>query len=337
MHKFQLSSCSTCSQRGFTLIEALIALVILAGGLLAMFRFHGTSIEVTGETKNRAGATALAQAKLEELRAFQTAAGYSARMVNGSEVNLAGTDYAGVAYAATFTREWVVTPTANPDVNQVAVTVTWPRRDNVDGSVMLSAMVVKADPQGGAGEIASVIDNGGSSDPGGWDTGGGTSPDIQVTEEDVNGAPILDANGDPILDANGDPVVAATYDLLFGGSFTTLNATLDSVALSKDTGSTDTGRSCSVDAVALTYSCTITGIPINDSWLGAITFNSSATGQGTSYEGVCELIGSNATIGIDQAGLDFVKSSTSLAASSTPDISSIRVVKKAGVGGGGGC
>lgn len=335
MHKFQLSGCSTCSQRGFTLIEALIALVILAGGLLAMFRFHGTSIEVTGETKNRAAATALAQAKLEELRAFTTAGGYSARMVNGSEVNLASTDYAGVAYAATFTRAWVVTPTANPDVNQVAVTVTWPRRDNVAGSVMLSAIVAKADPQGGAEEIASAIENGGSSAPGDWPPGGsGGSPDVVVTEEDASGNAILDANGDPILDANGDPVVAVTYDLLFGGSFTTTNATLDSVDLSKDAGSTDTGRSCSVDVGALTYSCTITGIPINDSWLGTITFISSASGNS---EGVCELIGSNVTTGEDEATLNFDKSSTSLASSSTPNISSIRVVKKASVGNGGDC
>lgn len=317
-------------QQGFTLLEALIAFVVLAGGLLATFRFHSTTMEGVAEAKISSQATALADQKIEEFRSFQDGDSLALTLAaNGADVANA---FDADGYAASFTRSWTVAGT-NP--KEVTVTVGWTDRRNQAQSIQLSSMIWQTEPLTSGSQLASAVLYDGN--PGGGWTGGGGGDDVEVTEEDASGAPILDANGDPILDANGDPVVAATYDLLFWGSFTTLNATLDSVALSKDTGSTDTGRSCSVDAVALTYSCTITGIPINDSWLGAITFNSSATGQGTSYEGVCELIGSNATTGIDQASLDFVKSSTSLAASSTPDISSIRVVKKAGVGGGGGC
>ena len=64
-------------ERGFTLLEALIAFVVLAGGLLAAFRFHSTTMSVTAEAKVRAQATALAELKLEELRNFQTIASSS--------------------------------------------------------------------------------------------------------------------------------------------------------------------------------------------------------------------------------------------------------------------
>ena len=251
MQKLQLRSFSLGQQSGFTLIEAVIALVILAGGLLAMFRFHGTAIESTGETKNRAAATALAQAKLEQLRAFTTAAGYPARMVNGSEAGLANTDYDGVAYAATFSREWAVTATANPDVNQVDVTVTWPRRDNVDGSVMLSAMVVKPDPQGGAREIASAIDtvntppnwdpDGGSDDPGGDDPGGDQSGGDNVYSIIISGTIVIGGNG--------------------------------SLGYTGVSGSGNYDAACT--AGTLSYSCTISGINISDSWTGSIEFSSS--------------------------------------------------------------
>ena len=271
MQKLQLRSFSLGQQSGFTLIEAVIALVILAGGLLAMFRFHGTAIESTGETKNRAAATALAQAKLEQLRAFTTAAGYPARMVNGSEAGLANTDYDGVAYAATFSREWAVTATANPDVNQVDVTVTWPRRDNVDGSVMLSAMVVKADPQGGAREIASAIDtvntppnwdpDGGSDDPGGDDPGGDDPGGDDPGGDDPGGD---DPGGDQ---SGGDNVysIIISGTIVIGG-----NGSLGYTGVS---GSGNYDAACT--AGTLSYSCTISGINISDSWTGSIEFSSS--------------------------------------------------------------
>ena len=271
MHKLQLSGFSLGHQRGFTLLEALIALVILAGGLLAMFRFHGTSIEVTGETKNRAAATALAQAKLEELRSFTTAAGYAARMVDGSEVNLANTDYAGVAYAATFSRAWVVTPTANPDVNQADVTVTWPRRDNVDGSVMLSALVVKADPQGGAGEIANAIDNGGSTEPGTWDTGGGGGDDEGGDDQGGDDQGGDDQGGDDQGgdDEGGDEGGGYSYSVTISGAVETEG----NVSFHGISGSGNYNVACT--RTDLFYSCTISGIASHDSWAGSIEFHSS--------------------------------------------------------------
>ena len=267
MHKLQLRGFSLGHQRGFTLLEALIALVILAGGLLAMFRFHGTSIEVTGETKNRAAATALAQAKLEELRAFTTAAGYAARMVDGSEVSLASTDYAGVAYAATFSRGWVVTPTANPDVNQVDVTVTWPRRDNVDGSVMLSAMVVKADPQGGAGEIAGAIDNGGSPDPGTWNTGGGDGEGGDGEGGDGEGGD--EQGGDE--QGGDDGADDYPYSIIISGAVSIGGS--GNMSFSDVSGNGNYAAAC--EGSGSSYSCTISSIGSNDSWSGVIVFESS--------------------------------------------------------------
>ncbi len=270
MKQFQWQRFSIGRQQGFTLLEALIALVILAGGLLAMFRFHGTSVAVTGETKNRAAATALAQAKLEELRAFQTAPGYSTRVVNGAEAGLANTDYDGVAYAATFSRSWVVTPTANPDINQVDVTVTWPRRDNVDGSVMLSAMVVKADPQGGAGEIAYAIET--ANTPPSWNTGGGGSDGDDGSGGDSGGDDGSggDSGGD---DGSGDPQGENyPYDITISG--TIVVGGNGNLSFTGASGSGNYGAACTV--ATWSYSCTISGIDSSDAWTGSIVFSSSS-------------------------------------------------------------
>ena len=72
-------------QRGFTLLEALIAFVVLAGGLLAAFRFHTTTMAVTAESKIRSEAVALAEQKLEELRSYF---GVNEANVNDFDVDL---------------------------------------------------------------------------------------------------------------------------------------------------------------------------------------------------------------------------------------------------------
>ncbi len=55
---------------GFTLIEVLIAFVVMAAGLLALLSFHSTTQTNAAEAKTQAEATALAEAKLQELESF---------------------------------------------------------------------------------------------------------------------------------------------------------------------------------------------------------------------------------------------------------------------------
>ncbi len=56
---------------GFSLIEVLITLVVLAVGLVALAKFQGTAIESGSLAKERAVAAHLAQQKLDDLRNYE--------------------------------------------------------------------------------------------------------------------------------------------------------------------------------------------------------------------------------------------------------------------------
>ncbi|MBL4712398.1 MAG: prepilin-type N-terminal cleavage/methylation domain-containing protein [Gammaproteobacteria bacterium] len=326
----RMTRCSSRCQRGFTLLEALIAFVVLAGGLLAVFRFHSTTMETTAESKIRSEAVALAEQKLEELRSYfgvDDAGGndFDTDMPSLSNTNFIAevntgenlpAEFAADGYAAAFTRNWSVRGT-NP--RQVDVRVIWTDRVGAAQRVQLSTLIWETIPADSAAQFVGVLTEPDTTSV--W-SNGGSDPDVEVIPLDASGDPALDEDGNPVLDDNGDPVVIVFFDLRFSGSYATIDATLDSVGLSRTSGS-DTSRICTVDAGALTYNCYITHIDNGDTWTGVITFLVSAPGNA---EGVCELTGSSP---VDTASLVFDQNSTSLATASTPDISSIRVVKKA--------
>lgn len=55
---------------GFAVLEALIAFVVLAAGLLALLSFFGTSQQAFADAKMRAAATSLAEARLQEIQGY---------------------------------------------------------------------------------------------------------------------------------------------------------------------------------------------------------------------------------------------------------------------------
>lgn len=102
------------NQRGFSLLEAVIALSILAIGLLAL---AGLQVVVTrGNTgsRNQTSAVMLAESKIEELKA----AGFSALS--------SGSDAPTVANQS-FSRTWTITTpyAGSSNMKQVTVAVTW--------------------------------------------------------------------------------------------------------------------------------------------------------------------------------------------------------------------
>jgi len=56
--------------KGFSLIEVMIALVIMAVGLLALSKFHSELFRSTSDAQSRTTALVIAEAKLEDLRSF---------------------------------------------------------------------------------------------------------------------------------------------------------------------------------------------------------------------------------------------------------------------------
>ncbi len=104
-------------KKGFTLIEVLIALVILSFALLGL---AGLMVQTT-KNNSFSGliteAATFAQDKLEELRATPW-----------NNLALAGKDYPESSSKVGYTRTWTVQPNApSPDdkVRTISVTVTW--------------------------------------------------------------------------------------------------------------------------------------------------------------------------------------------------------------------
>ena len=230
---------NTCSynQRGFTLLEALIAFVVLAGGLLAAFRFHSTTMESTGESKIRAEATALAEQKLEEIRSFVTIAEYDTAMVTVASNDMG--DYGtGVDYAASFTRTWAVNG-ANP--KEVSVTVEWEDRREIIQSVQLTSLVWQTDPEAIAAQFTQALAGGLGGGPG-WEvpepinegTGYGTGTvDIELKKE----------GGADWVEGVDDVSLLVYYNINFTGYVDATNALLILVVLD-ETSTTGSVYSC---------------------------------------------------------------------------------------------
>lgn len=142
-------------QAGVGIIEAMVTLVILGVGLLAMYSFQGDILRAGASAKARTEAVQLAQDKIDELRAAVTQADFAA--LSGGQDTMTGSH-------ASFTRTWVLTHRTAPARREVTVQVTWSGPDGSQ-SVTLDSLLAFSDPTMGA--LLSV---------GGLPGGGGVTP-----------------------------------------------------------------------------------------------------------------------------------------------------------------
>ena len=153
-------------QRGFTLVEALIALVILSFGLFGLMQLQARVMAGTSASKTQTIAANLAQQKLEELRAtpYDDIAGD-----NGKADDI----LAGEGGTTAFTRSWSVTEETSPPYKAVSVTTSWTNADQNPESVTLSSFIAEStcaalEPVGESPEVPPPSN------------GGGTAPVISV-------------------------------------------------------------------------------------------------------------------------------------------------------------
>lgn len=154
-------------QRGVSLVEVLVTLVVLGVGLISMAKLQPTVMENSALARARAVAVQLAEQKIEDLRSFNKL--NSAFQGIGS--NLGGTLPSGpvnlsdsnVSYTRTWTASNWYFPLSNnqaaqatttspvvqpawPDFKIVKVTVTWDDQNAVNQSVQLSTIISSAEP-----------------------------------------------------------------------------------------------------------------------------------------------------------------------------------------------
>jgi type IV pilus assembly protein PilV len=100
-------------QRGFSLIEVLISMLILGVGLLGMSSMVVSVMQATAQSKETSAATVLLQDKMEGLR--------------NTSVNALtpGNDSASMGNI-TYLRQWAISTVGN--LKTITVTVNWTRR-----------------------------------------------------------------------------------------------------------------------------------------------------------------------------------------------------------------
>jgi prepilin-type N-terminal cleavage/methylation domain-containing protein len=104
---------------GFTLIEVVIALVILAVSLLGMAGLMATTTRNTSDGGRVTEAVTLIQGKLEELKATSPA-----KIANNGLNVIVPDPVSNVIRGTTYTRSWRVVPDVN-NTYRITVTVNW--------------------------------------------------------------------------------------------------------------------------------------------------------------------------------------------------------------------
>jgi Tfp pilus assembly protein PilV len=137
-------------QHGYSLIEALTALLVTAFGMLAIAGFQVTLSRNADIAKQRSEAVRLAQLKMEELRSYEQVAAdgaggrfdYTDDVVGGSDTVTPTSGYSN----ATFSRTWTVSGTGGDLQKWIRVEVSWLDRTNTTQTVWLRSSIARADP-----------------------------------------------------------------------------------------------------------------------------------------------------------------------------------------------
>ncbi len=109
---------------GFSLIEVMVALTILAVGVIGTTSGQIMAMKLSTTSRHAALAMQLAEQQMETLQAMPAADVKTLGTANDSENRLDPDPHDGVAMA--FTRSWVITPgSPETDVITLEVQVTW--------------------------------------------------------------------------------------------------------------------------------------------------------------------------------------------------------------------
>lgn len=130
-------------QAGLTLIEILIAMAILAAGIVVIVKFQGDLMRNLGSTQQQAEAMSIAESKLNELRYYTVI-----------ESGGSGTAYDDIGSGnetttsnnTTYTTVWTVTDVEDPPHKVIQVTVTWTDSTAQSQSVTLETIIGQVDP-----------------------------------------------------------------------------------------------------------------------------------------------------------------------------------------------
>jgi prepilin-type N-terminal cleavage/methylation domain-containing protein len=129
-------------QRGFTVIEALIALAVMAFGMLALSGMQTSLSRNADVAKQRSEAVRLAQARIENMRSFT---GISTGAINWNGLDALANDSSTTN--TTYTIASTMGGVDTDSLRTVNVTVSWNDRTGAAQSVSMSSVISQTDPR----------------------------------------------------------------------------------------------------------------------------------------------------------------------------------------------
>jgi len=129
--------------KGISLLEVLIALFVLAVGIVALVKFQSFFTRQSTLTKQEAVGLSLTQKKIETLRHFETLTAEPGKfayddITSGNEtINGATTNY---------TIQWTVTEVPDPAYKLIDAVTSWTNIEGNNRSMRLSSIIGRMDP-----------------------------------------------------------------------------------------------------------------------------------------------------------------------------------------------
>ncbi len=153
------------ASRGISLIEALVAMAVMAFGMLGVVGMQATLRANADLSKQRTEAMRIAQERMEDLRNFSvlnTTAGSKALQ---DKATFGATTVAGYTTNTTYTVSGAVTPTTPSTHKTLAINVTWTDRTGAAQNVSLVSALANIAPELSASMIVSAQGAGGTREP----------------------------------------------------------------------------------------------------------------------------------------------------------------------------
>lgn len=181
-------------QKGYSIIEVMLTLVVVGVGLLAIVQLQSGISTQVGDNKAKAEATAIAEARIEEMRNYtnqaSSLADFQSILVASANTTINGVN-------ADFVRQEAVTDIG--DIKNIEITVAWTDRNNVSRNVVVTSEIAFVAAESFGQAAISYLTNDGFSLPRGIATiGEGTLSDLsgnkQVTPNDDGTQIVIDGN-----------------------------------------------------------------------------------------------------------------------------------------------
>ena len=210
-------------RKGFVLIEALIALLLVSVGLLAVSKLQVLSISGAGEAKARSRAMTVSQQKLEELRNIVLRGDFTGLPTVNNDP---GPAVAGDT--ATYAMSWTATLDVALEQQLLQIRTVWTDRNGVAQQIDLNSVIAWDDPgervkTAGSGALPQIISPTGDAIRGTGGYGNTTPPGTVTTNSDGTRIHVRGDNTTELLAANGNILLYLKPKGDVAQSFTTIS------------------------------------------------------------------------------------------------------------------